>query len=322
MKISGSASAAAPKAGGAKRPGKSLWERMRSHSELYILFLPILVYYVLIRYWPIALSLIVAFKDLKLGAGVFSSKWVGFDNFRYIFTDPDLLRVLGNTVEISLLRLFVGFLPPIFLAIMFHDMRSFKFKKLTQTLVYIPHYFSWVVVYGMIFMLFSTGFGLVNTVLAWAGMDKIEFLMSKEWFRPLLIGSALWKSLGWSTIIYLAALSGVDPCLYEAAVIDGCGPLRRVIHISFPSILPVVTFVLCINLGFILFAGGEQVLLFYNNAVLDVADIIDTWVYRVGLGRMQFSVGTAMGLMQSLIGMVMIITSNYAAKRYTGRGIW
>jgi len=154
------------------------------------------------------------------------------------------------------------------------------------------------------------------------GGTQIEFLLSKSAFRPLLIGSALWKGLGWGTIIYLAALSGVDPGLYEAAVIDGAGPLKRIRHITFPSILPVVTFVFTITLGFLLFAGGEQVLLFYNYAVYDVADIIDTWVYRVGLSRFQLSIGTAMGFIQSIFGMILLVVANYVARRYTDRGIW
>jgi putative aldouronate transport system permease protein len=308
--------------GGALRPKHGLGERMWDHRTLYLLFLPVLAYYILIRYWPIALAWIVSFKDLKIGLGIWNSKWVGLANFRDIFMDSEILRVIKNSFEISLLRLGFGFLPPIVLAIVFHDMNSQWFKKATQTVVYIPHFFSWVVIYGIVFAIFSTGTGLVNNVFAALGLERVEFLMNKHAFRPILIGSAIWKELGWSTIIYLAALSTVDPQLYEAAVLDGAGPLKRIRYITLPSILPVITFVLCINLGFILFAGGEQILLFYNNAVYDVADIIDTWVYRVGLARMQFSIGTAVGLFQSFFGMITIIVANALAKRYTGRGIW
>lgn len=154
------------------------------------------------------------------------------------------------------------------------------------------------------------------------GLPRVEFFLSEGWFRPILIGSALWKEIGWSTIIYLAALSTIDAQLYEAARIDGAGPIRRIFAVTLPGILPVVTFVLCLSLGNILFAGGEQILLFYNKAVLDTADVIETWVYREGLSRLQFSVGTAVGLFQSLIGMVVILAGNTLAKRYTGRGIW
>lgn len=301
---------------------KTLGERIRSHAVLYLLFLPVLTYFLLIRFWPITLSFIVSFKDLRLGLGIWNSQWIGFRNFQDIFSDPEIVQVIRNTIEISLLRLGVGFVPPIFLAIMFHDMTTQSFKKITQTIVYIPHFLSWVVIYGMVFAIFATGTGLINNVVRALGGQQVEFLLNKNAFRPILIGSALWKGLGWGTIIYLAALSAVDPGLYEAAIIDGAGPLKRIRHITFPSILPVITFVFTITLGFLLFAGGEQVLLFYNYAVYDVADIIDTWVYRVGLSRFQLSIGTAMGFIQSTFGMVLLITANYLARRYTDRGIW
>ena len=287
-----------------------------------MLFAPVLAYYVLVRYWPIVLSWIAAFKDLKIGAGVFNSKWVGLDNFRIIFSDPDIVKVIQNTLEISLLRLIVSFLPPILLAIMFHDMVLDRFKKWCQTIMYIPHFFSWVIIYGLVFAFFSTGTGFVNNILQSIGMDKVEFLVSSQWFRPILIGSALWKELGWGTIIYMAAMTSIDKEQFEAAKIDGAGPLKRIIHITFPSILPVISFVLCINLGFIMYAGGEQILMFYNNSVYDVADVIDTWVYRVGLGSMRFGVGTAVGLFQSFIGMLLVLLSNFLSKKYTGNGIW
>lgn len=310
------------------QPGKqfikkhSLWADIKKHRLLYAMFSPVLVYFILLRYWPIVLSWIVAFKDLKIGAGVFGSKWVGLQNFQVIFSDPDLLKVIQNTFEISLLRLLFGFIPPIILAIFFHDLIGEKYKKLCQTLVYIPHFFSWVIIYGIVFAFFSAGPGFVNNVLSTLGYEKIDFLVSTSWFRPILIGSGVWKELGWGTIIYMAAMSTIDVSQYEAAKIDGAGPIGRIIHITFPSILPVISFVLSINLGFILFAGGEQILLFYNSSVYDVADVIDTWVYRVGLGSMRYSIGTTVGLFQSFIGMIMILVSNFLSKRFTGNGIW
>lgn len=307
---------------GAPAAEVTLWRRIVRHRMLYLMFLPVAVYYIVFRYWPIGLAWIVAFKDLKLGMGVFDSAWVGLDNFRVMFEDPEIVNVLRNTVEISLLRIVVGFFPPIILAIMFHDLSSGRLKKWLQSAVYIPHFFSWVIIFGIVFAFFSTGTGFVNNVLEALGLSRIEFFLSEGWFRPILIGSALWKEVGWSTIIYLAALSTIDAQLYEAAKIDGAGPIRRIFAVTLPGILPVVTFVLCLSLGNILFAGGEQILLFYNKAVLDTADVIETWVYREGLSRLQFSVGTAVGLFQSLIGMVVILAGNTLAKRYTGRGIW
>jgi putative aldouronate transport system permease protein len=300
----------------------AIWKKIVKFKVLYVMFLPVLVYFILLRYWPILLSFIVAFKDFKIGAGVFSSKWIALENFRAIFSDPDLLRVIGNTLEISVLRLVIGFLPPIILAIMFHDMAAGKFSKISQTLMYIPHFFSWVIIYGIVFAFFSTGTGFVNDVLQLFGVKRVDFLLSSNWFRPILIGSGLWKELGWGTIIYMAAMSTIDKEQFEAAKIDGAGPIRRIVHITFPSILPVISFVLCINLGFILYAGGEQILMFYNSAVYDVADVIDTWSYRVGLGTMRYGVGTAIGLFQSMIGLIIVLITNYLSKRFTGNGIW
>ncbi|MBB6734223.1 ABC transporter permease [Cohnella zeiphila] len=300
----------------------SIWKRIHSHRNLYFLFIPVFAYFVLFKYWPILLAWVVAFKDLQLGSGVFRSEWIGWQNFKDIFYSPDIPNVIRNTVEISLLRLAVGFLPPIILAILFHDMATRRLKKWLQTFVYIPHFFSWVIVYGVVFGFFSVGFGFVNNVLSGLGMERHEFLLDSAWFRPILIGSALWKEIGWSTIIYLAALATVDAQLYEAAVIDGAGPLKRMRHITIPSILSVVTFVLCLSLGSLLSAGGEQILLFYNDAVFQTADVIDTWVYREGLARLQFSLATAVGLFQSVIGLGLVIGSNFVAKRLSGRGIW
>lgn len=296
--------------------------RMVKYRTLYLLFLPVAAYFVIFQYWPIVLSFVVAFKDLKLGRGLARSPWVGFENFTEIFTDPELLHVFANTVEISLLRLGFGFVPPIILAVMLHDLSSRGFAKLSQTIVYIPHFFSWIVVYGVVFALFSTGSGLINNVIDALGHTRVDFLLSEDWFRPILIGSGVWKEIGWSTIIYLAALATIDNELYEAASIDGAGPLQRIRYVTFPAILPVITFVLTINLGFVLYAGGEQILAFYNSAVYDVADVIDSWVYREGLGRLQFSIGTAMGLLQSTVGLVLVLAANAVARRSTGRGIW
>ncbi|MCX7841932.1 MAG: ABC transporter permease subunit [Clostridia bacterium] len=299
-----------------------LWKRIVQHKTLYLLLLPLIFYYIFLRYWPIVLAWIVAFKNLQMGSGVSTSPWVGFDNFKFIVSDPEIATAFKNTVQISLLRLAVGFMPPIFLAIMFHDMTSKTLKKYAQTAVYIPYFFSWVIIYGIAFAFFSTGSGFVNNLLDMMGLPRQEFLMSTDWFRPILIIMSMWKELGWGTIIYMAALSTVDTQLYEAAIMDGAGPLKRIAHITIPSILPVVTFVLCINLGHMFYAGGEQVLLFYNKAVMDVADIIDTWVYRVGIGNMRFSLGAAVGLLQSLFGMILILASNHASKKLTGNGIW
>ncbi len=302
--------------------GVPLKERLRRHWELYMLFIPVALIYIVFRYFEIGLGFIAVFREMRIGQGVFDSPFVGLENFRTIFDDPNIVRTIRNTIEISLLRLVFGFFPPMILAIIFNDLVLRRFKRISQTLVYLPHFFSWVVLYGMVFALFSTGTGVINVLLSNLGFERIEFLLSTRWWRPILIGSDIWKSMGWGSILYMAALTNVDPGLYEAAVIDGAGPLRRVRHISIPSILPVIAFVLILSIGNILRESGEQVLIFYNQAVFEVADVIETWVVRVGLGRFRYGVGIAVGLFQSVVGLILIVTGNFVSKKLVGWGIW
>lgn len=301
---------------------KPLLPRITRHWVLYLLFLPIIAYYIIFRYTPIINSVLIAFKDYKLKLGIWDSPFVGFKHFAEIFKNPDIVRVLRNTVQISLLRILFGFTPPIILAIMFYDMRAKRYKRITQTLVYIPHFFSWVIVFGVVWAFVSEGYGLLNRLTQLLGGKPVNYLMSQKYFRSVIILSAIWKEVGWGTIIYMAALTGIDAELYEAAVIDGAGPLKRIWHISLPGIMPVISFVMCLNLGSILAAGGEQLLTFYNPSVYEVADIIDTWNYRIGVGQLKISLGTAVGMFQSFFGMITLITANKVLRRFVGHGIW
>ena len=298
------------------------WRKVVKLRALYVMALPVLVCLVVLRYWPMVLQFMVAFKDYQLGRGIFGSRWVGFANFVQVFTTTDFLAVLRNTIVISLLRLLVGFLPPLILAILLNDLWSKRFRRIAQTLIYIPHFFSWVIIYGLAYSLFAPGSGMVNRLLVSLGHQRIDFLTSPAFFRPMILGTALFKELGWGTIIYLAALSAIDPQLYEAAAIDGAGPIKRLIHITLPSVRDVVIFLFTIALGFILNAGGEQVLLFVSGPTMRVGDIIDTWVYRHGLVNMEYSFATAAGLFQSFFGLILVVVANNVARRYAGRGIW
>jgi len=305
--------------GPSRRP--SLVFRMRRYWFLYLLFVPVIVYYIVFRYYPIAVQGILAFKQYKLSAGIWDSPWVGFDNFVYAFGRPDFYNVLENTVIISLLRIAFGFFPPILLAILLFDLRSSWLRRVSQTILYIPHFFSWVIVYGIVFAMFSN-MGMVNQMIAGLGGSEQNFLMAPEWFRPLIVGSGIWKEIGWGTIIYLAALTAIDPSIYEAAKVDGAGPLQRIRHITLPGIRPVVVFLFTLSLGSVLSAGVEQILLFYSPATYEVGDIIDTFVFRQGLNQLQYSMATAVGLFQSVIGLILILTANWLSKRYAGTGIW
>lgn len=297
---------------------KKAWQR---YWALYLMLLVIVAYYLVFHYTPIAMGVMMAFKDVKLGMSIMDAPWVGWENFVYVVQDPEILRVVVNTLILSCMRLFWGFWPPIVLAIMIFDLTSAAYKRVCQTIVYIPYFFSWVVVYGVVFAFFS-GNGMINNVLNALGFGKQEFLMNAGAFRWLLVGSQVWKGVGWGTILYFAAMTGVNPELYEAAKLDGAGPIQRTRVVTLPAMMPVITFSLIMSLGQILNNDFEQVLLFYNSAVYSVGDIIETWVYRVGLGKMQYSVGSAVSLLKAIIGMMLILVANSFSRKVTGRGMW
>ncbi|WP_261800226.1 sugar ABC transporter permease [Paenibacillus sp. PAMC21692] len=307
-----------------RRPNPLGWiglKQMKRFWFIYLLITPVLVYYGIFRYYPMLVQVTLAFKDFTLLGGIWHSEWIGFDNFTHIFSKNEFYQVLRNTIAISLLRLAFGFLPPIILAILLYDLHSSLLRRISQTLLYIPHFFSWVIMYGLVYALFSNT-GLVNHLLEEIGGKAQNFLLDADWFRPLLIGSAIWKEIGWGTIIYLAGMSMIDPSLYDAAKIDGAGPLKRIWHVTLPGLQSVMIFLFTLSLGGILNAGAEQILLFYNPATYSVGDVIDTYVYRQGLGSMQYSMTTAVSLFQSVIGLILVLSSNSISKKLTGTGIW
>lgn len=294
---------------------------IKKYKPLYAILSVILVYFIIFRYIPIIMGVILSLQDFKLGNTLLSAKFVGLDNFTRVFTDPDILKIIRNTMLLSIYKLIWGFFPPIILAIMIFDIVSVTYKRVCQTIVYIPHFFSWVIVYGIAYAFFSNS-GFINSLLSILGMKHIDFLTNSRYFRSLLVGTSIWKNVGWGTILYFAALTGVNPELYEACKIDGAGPIRRITTVTLPAILPVIVFNLIISLGNILNNDFEQVLLFYNGAVYDVGDIIDTWVYRIGIGQMQYSIGAAVGLMKSFVGFILIVGSNKLSRRLTERSLW
>lgn len=300
----------------------NLRARLRRYSVVYLLILLPLIYLAVYRYYPIFLQFVLAFKEYKLFGGIWGSEWIGMENFIEIFTSNNISRIFVNTFRISILRLVVGFFPPILLAIMLFDMTSNRFRKISQSILYVPHFFSWVVIYGIVLVMFQND-GYINNIRAACGLNRVEFLMRQEYFLPILIGTGLWKELGWSTIIYLAALTGINPELFEVAKIDGAGPLRRIWHVTLPGILPVVVFVLTMSLGRLLSAAGtEQILLFYSPSNYNISDTIGTWVYRQGLGSMEYGLSAAVAMVESSIGLVLILVCNRVATKVAGVGIW
>ena len=289
----------------------NVFAQMWRHRTLMLMFLPGFAFILLFNYGPIY-GVQIAFKDFNISKGIWGSPWVGLKHFVSFFTVPDNLRLLKNTVIISVLKLVFSFPAPIVLAIMINEIGGRVFKRTVQTISYLPHFISWVIIAGLVTAVLSPSTGVVNIIMKALGGRSIYFMTNSTSFRPILVISNIWKEIGWSSVIYLAALSGVDPQLYEAAMIDGSSRMQRVWHITIPSILSVVAIILILSMANILNAGFDQVFNMYNPSVYGVSDIIDTYVYRVGLGQMQFSFTTAMGLFKSLVGLLMVVIVNAA----------
>ncbi|TBL74700.1 ABC transporter permease [Paenibacillus thalictri] len=286
------------------------------------MMLPALIYYLIYRYLPMY-GLLIAFKNFSVTDGILGSPWMEpwYGHFQFFYESPYFTQLLGNTFIISLYKLVFGMLPPIILALALNECKTGWFKRLVQTLSYMPHFLSWVIIYGILLALLSENSGLFNRWIQEAGGATIPFLTSPDWFRSVLVGSEIWQNLGWGAIIYLAAMAGIDPTLYEAARVDGAGRLRMIWHITLPGIRSVIVLLLILKLGHIMDAGFDQIYILYNIQVYPVADIIDTWVYRTGLQQLNFSLGAAVGLFKSLIGFVLVLGANRLARKW-GEGIW
>ena len=286
------------------------------------MLLPGIIYYIVYRYLPIY-GIVIAFKDYDMLAGIMDSPWAEpwYKHFQQFYESPYFTQLLVNTVLISLYKLVFGMFPPIALAILLNECRITWFKRLVQTLSYMPHFLSWVIIYGILIVLLSQDSGIINMIIQEFGGKPIPFLTSTEWFRSVLVGSEIWQNLGWGAIIYLAAMAGIDPTLYEAARVDGASRLRMIWHITLPGIRNVIILLLILRLGHMLDAGFDQIYILYNIHVYPVADILDTWVFRTGLEQWNFSLAAAVGLFKSVIGLILVLGSNALAKRW-GEGIW
>jgi putative aldouronate transport system permease protein len=275
---------------------------------------PSLLHLLIFRYGPLW-NAQIAFKDFKPLLGVVSSPWAGFKHFETFVNSFYFDQLISNTIIFSTAKLVLGIPLAVILAIMLHETWFGKFRTLVQTAVYLPHFLSWVIMYGVLLVMLSPGSGLVNDIIKEFGGEPIAFLTSVKWFRPVVILSDIWKETGWSTILYLAALLSISPHLYEAAIVDGASNLQRIWHISLPGIFPVIVIVTLLRLGHILDAGFNQIFVLYSVPVYSVGDIIDTWVYRQGILQFQFSLGTAVGLFKGVIGLILILVTRRISSR-------
>jgi len=293
----------------------------KKHAALAVMLLPVIAFFIIFRYIPMT-GIAMAFKDFRIGLGIWASPWNGLDNFRLLFSMVSFRRAVTNTVIISLLRIIWGFPAPIILAIFLNEIRHIKFKRTLQTISYLPHFLSWVIVGGILINILSPTTGIVNQILGWFGIGPFFFLGHNDYFRGTLVVTEIWKSVGWGSILYLATIAGIDTALYEAAMCDGAKRLQRIRYITLPSLMPTITILLILNIGSILDGGFDQVFNLYNPAVFATGDIIDTYVYRIGLVDMRFALGTATGLFKNGIGFVLVLITNAIARRISDNGLW
>lgn len=298
-----------------------LKKRLWKNKWLYVMVLPGIFYFIIFKYIPM-FGLAIAFQDYKPFKGIGGSDWVGFEHFKRLFTEPDFLNILTNTLLLFGMNLLFFFPIPIVLALMLNEVRSSFFKRTFQTLVYLPHFMSWVIIVSISFVMLTSDGGIVNELLVYFGFEKVNFLLSPEWFRPTYIIQVIWREAGWGTIIYLAAIASVDPQLYEAARMDGANRLRQVWHITLPAIRSVIIILLILKIGDVLELGFEHVYLLLNSMNRDVAEIIDTYVYTAGLRQGQFSYSTAIGFFKSFIGLVLVMMANKLAKKMGEEGVY
>ncbi|KMK78072.1 ABC transporter permease [Alkalihalobacillus pseudalcaliphilus] len=291
------------------------------HWDLYLIMVPGILFFLIYRYVPMW-GVVIAFQDYSVFAGISGSEWVGWKHFERMFETEEFYRIFSNTLLISLYKLFWGFPAPIIVALMLNELRNMLYKRTIQTVIYMPHFLSWVIVGGIMINILEPSTGIINQFISFLGFEPIYFIADDSWFRTVLVTSDLWKSVGWGTILYLAALAGINPQLYEAARVDGANKWQQTWHITLPSLLPTIVILFILQMGNILEVGFEQVFILLNPLVYNVGDVFETYVYRVGITQGQFSYTTAVGLFKSVIALILVVGANKIAKKLGQNGLW
>jgi putative aldouronate transport system permease protein len=299
------------------------WYMFRKHRALYLLMLPGILYYIIFKYVPMY-GIIIAFQDYSIGKGILDSEFVGLKHFiEFFYVNPDSWKLIRNTVMLNVYDLLFHFPTPIILAILFHELKSKTFKRIVQSISYMPHFLSTVVIAGILVTFLSPQTGIINFLLVKVfGMESILFLGLPEWFRTIYVSSEIWQQIGWGTILYLAAIAGIDPTLYEAAKMDGANRFHQMRHITFVGMVPVMIILFVLTLGHFLETGFQKILLLYNSMNYETSDVINTFVYRRGILDADFSFATAVGLFQSAIGLILVVAANRVAKNYSETSLW
>lgn len=294
---------------------------MQKHKALYFIMIPVLLYYIIFKYIPMS-GIVIAFQNYRPGLGILGSRWVGLEHFRHFLTDPFAVRTIRNTVVINLYQLLFSFPAPIILALLLNEISHLRFKKTVQTLSYLPHFISLVVVAGML-KDFTASDGIISDFLYFAfGKTRVSMLGSSDLYRTIYVASGIWQGIGWGSILYLATITNVDPQLYEAASIDGAGRWKQLLHVTLPVLVPLIVLQLILQLGSIMSEGAEKTLLLYTPLVYEVADLMSSYEYRRGLQEMSFSYGAAVGLFNSVINIAFLVLANTIARRRLNESLW
>lgn len=289
--------------------------------DTYLLLVPGVLLTLLFKYVPMY-GVVIAFQEYNIFDGISGSAWVGLEQFHKLTHSAEFMQVFANTLLISIYKIVLLFPIPIIIALLLNEIRFTAFKRTVQTIIYMPHFLSWVIISGLFMTILSPSDGLVNSVIQWFGGEPVKFFMDNSVFRSVVVFTAGWKEIGWNAIIFIAALAGIEQEQYEAASIDGASRLRQMWHISLPGLLPTIILMLILRLGIVLDAGTEQILTMYNPTVYESGDVIGTFVYRTGLGKMDYSFSTAVGLFNSVVGFILVVSGNWLSKKLLKRGIW
>ncbi|MEM5475470.1 sugar ABC transporter permease [Pacificibacter sp. AS14] len=301
------------------------WLRLLDHFkrewQLYAMLLPTIIWFLVFLYKPMY-GLQIAFKDYSIFRGVSGSPWIGFEHFHTLFSNDQFIRAVKNTIIISFYNLLFGFPAPIILALMFNEVLHASYKKTAQTIVYLPHFISSVIIAGIVITAFSPTAGIINTFISWLGFEPIYFLTQPEWFRPIFVGTGIWQEAGFGSIVFLAAISGVNPSLYESAVVDGANRWQMMWKITVPSILPTILIMLIIRIGNVMEVSFELVMLLYQPSTYATADVVNTWVYRQGLQSGQYDLAAAAGLFNAVVALTLVMTANTLSRRFSRTSLW
>ena len=298
-----------------------LFDHFKREWQIYVMLLPTIVWFLVFLYKPMY-GLQIAFKDYSIFRGVAGSPWIGLEHFETLFNNDQFLRAVSNTIKISALNLLFGFPAPIILALMFNEILHASYKRTAQTIVYLPHFISSVIIAGIVITAFSPTAGIVNTIIGWFGLDPVYFLTQPQWFRPIFVGTGIWQEAGFGSIVFLAAIAGVNPSLYESAVVDGANRWQMMWKITIPSILPTILIMLIIRIGNVMEVSFELVILLYQPATYETADVVNTWIYRQGLQSGQYDLAAAGGLFNAVVAFVLVMTANTLSRRYSRTSLW